>query len=48
LSDPPRTSKSEPEERVPLFGTWPVAYGAVIACALVTLLLLFLFSRWPF
>ena len=35
-------------EAVPLFRTWRVAYGAVIACNLVVLLLLFLFSGWAF
>jgi hypothetical protein len=33
---------------VPLFGTWRVAYAAVIACTLLTLLLLLLFQRGSF
>jgi hypothetical protein len=33
---------------VPLFGTWGAAYAAVIACALLTLLFLFLFERGSF
>jgi hypothetical protein len=36
------------DDRVPLFGTWPVIYGAVIGCAVVVMVLLALFSRWPF
>jgi hypothetical protein len=33
---------------VPLFGTWPRIYGAVVVCALVVMALLTLFSGWPF
>jgi len=33
---------------VPLFGTWPRIYGAVILSALVVMGLLFLFSGWPY
>jgi len=47
LADPTRSRRSE-DEAVPFFGTWRVAYGAVIVCALLTLLALFFFSRWPF
>ena len=33
---------------VPLFGTWRNAYGAVVICALLTLLALHFFEGWPF
>ena len=33
---------------VPLFGTWPRIYAAVIASALVIMGLLALFSGWPY
>jgi hypothetical protein len=36
------------DDRVPLFGTWTAIYGAVIGCAVVVMVLLALFSRWPF
>jgi hypothetical protein len=36
------------DDRVPLFGTWPVIYGAVVVSAVVVMVLLALFSRWPF
>ena len=47
LQDPVETKPAD-DDKVPLFRTWRVAYGAVIACNLVVLLLLFLFSRWAF
>jgi hypothetical protein len=31
---------------VPLFGTWPRIYGAVVATAVVVMVLLTLFSGW--
>jgi hypothetical protein len=37
-----------PDDRVPFFGTWRAIHAAVIACALVVMALLALFSRWPF
>ncbi len=36
------------DERVPVFGTWPRIYAAVILNALVVMILVWLFSRWPF
>jgi hypothetical protein len=43
-SPPPR-----PEDGpVPVFGTWPRIYAAVLACALAVMALLALFSRWPY
>ncbi len=49
MSAPPPTPPGpEDEERVPLFGSWRAIHAAVIACALVVMSLLALFSRWPF
>ena len=36
------------EERVPVFGTWPRIYAAVIVNALVIMALVTLFSRWRY
>ncbi len=36
------------EERVPLFGTWPRIYGAVVISALLVMALVVLFSRFPY
>jgi hypothetical protein len=36
------------DDRVPLFGTWRAIHAAVIACALLVMGLLAVFSRWPF
>lgn len=36
------------DDRVPFFGTWPVIYAAVVVSAVVVMLLLALFSGWPF
>jgi len=36
------------DDRVPFFGTWPVIYGAVVVSAVVVMLLVALFSGWPF
>ena len=33
---------------VPVFGTWRNAYGAVVICALLTLLAVHYFEGWPF
>jgi len=41
-----RRFPEDDEDRVPLFGTWPVIYGAVVLCALAVMWLLSLFSRW--
>jgi hypothetical protein len=37
-----------PDDRVPFFGTWRAIHAAVLACAIVVMALLALFSRWPF
>lgn len=36
------------DDVVPIFGTWRGIYAAVIATAIVVLILLALFSGWPF
>ncbi len=41
-------SPDRPDDRVPLFGTWRAIHAAVLACALLVMALLALFSRWPF
>jgi hypothetical protein len=41
---PPR----RPDDRVPLFGTWTAIHAAVALSALAVMILLALFSRWPF
>jgi hypothetical protein len=38
----------EDENRVPLFGTWPRIYAAVVISALVSMGLIALFSRWGY
>jgi hypothetical protein len=37
-----------PDDRVPVFGTWPRIHAAVVVSALAVMGLLALFSRWPF
>ncbi len=37
-----------PDDRVPLFGTWRAIHAAVALSALAVMVLLALFSRWPF
>jgi hypothetical protein len=36
------------EERVPVFRTWPRIYAAVLLNALVIMVLVYVFSRWPY
>jgi anti-sigma-K factor RskA len=38
----------DPDDRVPLFGTWRRIHAAVALVALAVMALLALFSRWPF
>jgi hypothetical protein len=47
---PAKRGGGEPPDdgAVPLFGSWRVAYGAVIACAVLVMALVALFSRWPY
>jgi hypothetical protein len=44
---PPR-APLDSDDRVPLFGSWRAIYAWVAASALLVMLLLRLFSRWPF
>jgi hypothetical protein len=44
---PPRPAPDE-EERVPIFGTWPAIYAAVIVCAVVVMALIALFASWKY
>ena len=44
--DPPIARSADDEGPVPLFGTWPTIYGAVVATAVVVMVLLTLFSGW--
>ena len=45
----PSTRMTEPpDDPVPVFGTWPRIYAAVILCALLSMALIALFSGWPF
>jgi len=36
------------DEPVPVFGSWPAIYGAVIACAVLVMLAVAAFSHWRF
>jgi len=36
------------DEKVPLFGSWPRIYGSVVISALVVMVLVVLFSRFPY
>ena len=44
----PETGPPHSDDRVPLFGTWRAIYTAVALSALAVMVLLALFSRWPF
>ncbi len=44
----PRDRRPDEEGGVPLFGSWTAIHLAVIACALVVMALLAVFSRWAF
>jgi len=37
----------EPEDPVPVFGTWPRIYAAAILCLLAVMVFIAVFSRWP-
>jgi hypothetical protein len=39
---------NEPDEPVPLFGTWTRIYAAVVALNVVVIALVWAFSAWPF
>jgi hypothetical protein len=36
------------DEPVPVFGSWKAIYGAVVVCAVLVMLAVAAFSRWPF
>jgi hypothetical protein len=40
--------RGEADDRVPIFGTWPRIYAAVVACALLVMGLLAVFSSWTY
>lgn len=44
----PEQAAPASDNRVPLFGTWRAIYVAIAVSALLVMLLLRLFSRWPF
>jgi hypothetical protein len=44
----PVTSPAPDDERVPIFGTWPRIYAAVILCALGSMGLIAVFSGWKY
>jgi len=44
LPQPPEPA----DDRVPFFGTWRTIYAAVCVSALAVMVLLGIFSRWPF
>jgi hypothetical protein len=50
LADDQRESDPHDDEHqpVPLFGTWRRIYAAVLLNLAVMLVLLYLFSRWPY
>ena len=44
----PRSVPTDEQERVPIFGTWPRIYAAVIVSAVVVMGLIALFSGWDY
>jgi len=46
--EPARERPSEPDETVPIFGTWRAIYSAVAVSALVVMVLIAVFSVWPY
>jgi len=44
----PSASERPDDEKVPVFGTWPAIYAAVVACAIVVMGLLALFSGFSY
>ena len=45
---PATTPVPDDDERVPIFGTWPRIYAAVILCELVSMALIAVFSAWNY
>lgn len=44
----PRSSPEPSDDHVPVFGSWRAIYAWVAGLAILVMLLLRLFSRWPF
>lgn len=44
----PQPPVVDDDERVPIFGTWPRIYGAVLVTELLVMALIAAFSVWPF
>jgi len=47
MTDPARDDRDD-SGRVPLFGTWRAIYAAVVASAVLVMVLVALFSGWPY
>jgi hypothetical protein len=45
---PATSAAPDDDERVPIFGTWPRIYAAVILCALAVMGLIAVFSFWKY
>jgi hypothetical protein len=45
---PAPSTTPDDDERVPIFGTWPRIYAAVILCALAVMALIAVFSGWKY
>jgi hypothetical protein len=45
---PATNAAPDDDERVPIFGTWPRIYAAVILCALASMGLIAVFSAWNY
>jgi hypothetical protein len=45
---PATSAPPDDDERVPIFGTWPRIYAAVILCALAVMGLIAVFSHWKY
>lgn len=48
MEDPPVPTPPASEDPVPVFGSWPRIYTAVIVSALLVMVAIALFSGWPF
>lgn len=45
---PVNPTAPDDDERVPIFGTWPRIYAAVILCAVAVMGLIAVFSSWKY
>ena len=48
MERPPGSPEPDEQEPVPIFGTWPRIYAAVILCTLVAMGLIALFASWDY